>query len=126
MKKHKILIVEDEAIIAMDLKLRLQQQGYEVVPIADSAGNAIIVTKKYNPEVILMDILLKGEKTGIDAAKQIQKEYDIPIIFMTGNIHLLDDLKTESTHPFEILSKPPADWELFDSIEKALKSIIFD
>jgi len=120
MYKTKILIVEDESIIAMDLKLKLEQQGYDVVSIASSADEAVKGAKKHRPELILMDILLKGEKTGIEASEQIQKQMDVLIIYMTGNIHLLDDLKTKDRNYFKVLTKPPAEWKLFDSIEKAL------
>ncbi|MFW6124439.1 MAG: response regulator [Acidobacteriota bacterium] len=120
MDKPKILVVEDESIIAMDLKLKLEQQGYDVVAIASSADDAVQATKKYKPELILMDILLKGEKTGIEASEQIQKQMDIPIICMTGNMHLLDSLNNKNFDFFKVLGKPPSEWELFDSIEKAL------
>jgi len=120
MDKPKILLVEDEAIIAMDLKLKLEQQGYDVVAIASSAEKAVQSAKKHRPELILMDILLKGEKTGIEASKQIQKKHNIPIIYLTGNIHLLGDLKNKDHDYFKVLTKPPSEWELFDTIKQAL------
>ena len=121
MDKPKILLVEDESIIAMDLKVKLEQQGYDVVSTASSADDAVQAAKKYKPELILMDILLKGEKTGIDASKQIQKNHNISIIYLTGNIHLLGDLKNKDHDYFKVLTKPPDEWELLESIEQALK-----
>jgi len=120
MDKPKILIVEDESIIAMDLKMKLEQQGYNVVSTASSADDAVHATKKYKPELILMDILLKGEKTGIEATEQILEKEEIPIIYMTGNIHLLDDLKNKNQDYYKVITKPPSEWELFDTIKQAL------
>ena len=108
MKKMKILIVEDEAIIALDMKLYLECHGYNVCAIATTADEATSLTEEHHPDVILMDILLKGEKTGIDAARTIQKDNKIPIIYMTGNPHLLDEEKRIADYPFWVISKPPS------------------
>lgn len=116
-KNKKILIVEDEAIIAMELKLTLQKKGYDVVHIASSGDQAISYAQKYEPHIILMDILLRGKKTGIDAAREIYINQKIPIIFLTGNAHLLTHERLAETHSL-VLTKPCPEGELFAMLEK--------
>ena len=83
-KKIKILIVEDEVLIAHSLSIELKFVGYEVCNFVASGEEAISETKKHNPDVILMDINLSGEIDGIVAAEKIIEYKNIPIIFMTG------------------------------------------
>jgi CheY-like chemotaxis protein len=89
--KIRVLIVEDEAIIAMDLKYRLRRMGYEVVACADTGEDAIRYARDMHPNLVLMDIQLKGPIDGIQAACQIRKDVDIPVIFTTAQ----NDLATE-------------------------------
>ena len=86
--KPRILIVEDEAIIAACLKNDLLALGYEVLPVALTADNAVALAEEHKPDIILMCILLKGKKTGIDVAQEIEKTRKMPIIFITGNVDL--------------------------------------
>ena len=80
----KILIVEDEAIIALCLKMELKQAGYAVGPAAFTGEEAVIRAAEESPDVILMDIGLAGDINGIEAAQQIRARSNVPIIFMTG------------------------------------------
>lgn len=84
MERIKILIAEDEAIVAQCLKMELESNGYEVCSFVASGEEAIIEVKEKNPDIVLMDINLSGEIDGIDAALKIIKHKYIPIIFMTG------------------------------------------
>jgi CheY-like chemotaxis protein len=90
MKKKKILIVEDETLIALDLKNRFEHYGYHVLPVVGSAAKALESAVKNRPDIILMDVVLKGEKTGIDAACAIVENYAVPILFITGNAKFID------------------------------------
>lgn len=83
MVDSKILIVEDDFIVAIDLKIHLEKMGYHVLDITDNGKDALTKTRK-NPDLILMDINLKGDIDGIDTAQQIHKLYDVPIIYLTG------------------------------------------
>ncbi len=121
MQKVKILIVEDELILAMDLEMRLQSKNFNSIKIVTNGEQAIKSAKSFQPNVILMDIMLPGVMNGIDAAKQILTFNHIPIIYITGNDHLKENAKLLATNPIAILGKPLSDWELFESIEKALK-----
>ncbi|MEI6841177.1 MAG: response regulator, partial [Methanomicrobiales archaeon] len=84
MKPSTILVVEDERIIATDLRGSLQDLGYKVPAIASSGESAIELVEKYHPDLILMDIFLDGEMTGIEAADRINLRHDIPVIFLTA------------------------------------------
>jgi len=114
----RILLVEDEAIIAMGLQLKLSSRGYQVLPVARSADDAVKLNRELHPDIILMDILLSGEQTGIDAARRILAEKQVPIIYITGNEHLLKDMRHVNNHPLEIINKPPSDRQLFSTLEK--------
>ncbi|MCA1758650.1 MAG: response regulator, partial [Bacteroidales bacterium] len=80
--KYKILIVEDEILVATDIQESLESLGYTVQGIADTGLKAIEAVENKLPDLILMDINLKGEMTGIEAAKIISKESDVPIIYL--------------------------------------------
>ncbi|MCP4631777.1 MAG: response regulator, partial [candidate division Zixibacteria bacterium] len=84
MEKAKILIVEDEAIIAMEMENQLQELGYEVTSIVDTGEKAIQKAEEDRPNLILMDIRIKGEMDGIDAAEVIRNRFGIPVIFSTA------------------------------------------
>ncbi len=80
----KVLVVDDEAAITMQLEERLTQMGYDVVATASSGSEAIDVARKYRPDVVLMDIVMPGDIDGIQASEVIRAEMDIPVIFLTG------------------------------------------
>ena len=80
----KILIVEDEYIVATDLKQRLEDIGHEIVGIESDGKSAIKKTVETKPDLILMDITLKGESDGIETAQRIQDIYDVQFIYLSG------------------------------------------
>ncbi|MBT4089321.1 MAG: response regulator, partial [Deltaproteobacteria bacterium] len=84
MEKAKILIVEDEAIIAMEMESQIQGLGYEVTSIVDTGEKAISKAESDKPDLIIMDIRIKGEMDGIDAAEVIRKRFGIPVVFSTA------------------------------------------
>ncbi|NLW77361.1 MAG: response regulator, partial [Methanomicrobiales archaeon] len=84
MTKNRILIVEDEFVTAASLSVVLNDFGFEVVGTVDNGEEAIFSAKELLPDLILMDIILNGEMTGIAAVSTIKEKYDIPIIFLTG------------------------------------------
>jgi len=84
MKPSKILIVEDEALFAMDLGLKLKGKGYVLCEAALRGKKAIEIVEREKPDLVLMDINLKGEISGIDAAREIRLRFGVPVIFMTG------------------------------------------
>ncbi len=82
--KPKILIVEDDEIIRLDLEIQLQELGYVVIGEASSGEDAIARAASLRPDVVLMDIRLSGSLDGIEAARQIQSAHAIPVIYLTA------------------------------------------
>jgi DNA-binding LytR/AlgR family response regulator len=106
MEKTRILIVEDDMIIAANISLQLSNLGYEVTGIETKAEEAIHHALETKPDIILMDIQLKGNSNGIDAAHLIHKYLDIPIIYLTANEDDATFQKAKATHPYAFISKP--------------------
>ncbi|HIE32175.1 MAG TPA: PAS domain S-box protein, partial [Methanosarcinales archaeon] len=120
MERAKILIVEDEAIVSEDLRITITDLGYEVVGRASSADEAVAKAFELKPDLILMDIVLKGDKTGIDASYEIKEKMNIPIIFLTAysDVELIDKALTAKPHAYVV--KPFQAKQLLASIEMAL------
>ena len=119
MENPKILVVEDEIIIAIDLKMRLENLGYHVSDIAVNGKDAINKTGKYNPDLVLMDILLNGEIDGIETAQQIRKLYNIPFIYVTGSYDNTILERAKITEPSGFIKKPFDNTEIQNAIQNA-------
>ncbi len=102
----KILVVEDEVIVAKTIASQLQQLGYAVADTASSGAVAIAKVAETQPDLILMDIVLKGSMDGITAATQIRKEQDIPIIYLTAYADDNTLQRAKVTHPCGYIVKP--------------------
>lgn len=120
MAKERILIVEDEKIIALYLKRRLLDFGYEIIGVIPTGENAIEVAQKEAPDLILMDIMLKGEVDGIDAATQIRHSLDIPVVFLTSYSDPDTLERAKQAEPFGYILKPFKEQELLTTIEIVL------
>ncbi len=120
MLNSKILIVEDEGIVARDIKHRLETLGYDVVGITGNGKDALNITNEQNPDLILMDIMLTGDLDGIETAKQIHDEYNIPFIYLTA--YYDDEIleKASGTQPAGYITKPFNDVGLHAAIQLAL------
>jgi CheY-like chemotaxis protein len=118
-----ILLVEDEAIIALDICLKLRQAGYGIVATAATGEEAAAIALGSRPAVILMDNHLAGRIDGIEAALQIRAGSDVPIIFMTG--YLQDEAFLERVRPVgpvACLDKPIVLGELLKALAEAFKA----
>jgi WD40 repeat protein/CheY-like chemotaxis protein len=116
----KILIVENERLIARDIQQRLQQLGYQIVGIASSYQTALESVTQYLPDLVLMDIRLKGEVDGIAAAAEIRKHFDLPVVFVTAHADEATLEQAKSVQPFGYLVKPIETQNLRTTIEIAL------
>ena len=85
MNNNRIIIIENEQTIAMDMHEILELNGYNVCAIGMSAEDALDMADNYNPDLILMDIILDSEKDGITAVEGIKKKHDIPVVFITAH-----------------------------------------
>jgi len=122
MSKPRVLIVEDEIIIAWDLKRTLERLGNDVVAIASTAATAVDIARSSRPDLILMDIILKGSRTGIDAALEIRRFSDVPIVYLTGNAHLMNDPAILASRAQGVFSKPPSEEHLLQMLASARAS----
>ncbi|MEH2437741.1 MAG: ATP-binding protein [Nostoc sp.] len=116
----RILVVEDEYILALNLQESLESLGYTVLDIADSAQGAIIKATELRPNLILMDIRLRGEIDGIQAAEQIWHNLQIPAIYVTGHSDKSTVERATLTSPFGYILKPIKEQELYVAIQTAL------
>jgi two-component system, response regulator PdtaR len=121
MSKARILIVEDEAITALDEEGTLEELGYEVVGIVDTGEEAIAKANELKPDLVLMDITLKTKMTGTEAAWEIREQFDIPVIFVTakGNKAIYD--AAHYGHVTGYIIKPFDITKLQANIEAALR-----
>ena len=120
MSEVNILIVEDESIIAMDIRLRLLRFGYNVCGIVATGEEAIRKCEEALPDLVLMDIKLKGEMDGIDAASEIRHRFNITVVYLTS---LSDDgtlKRAMTTEPHGYVKKPFEDKELQAAVEEVL------
>ena len=122
MVESKILIVEDEIIIAEDLKQELTKLGYKIIGIATKGKEAIKKIKKTKPDLILMDLTLKGELDGIETAKQINKHHNIPLIYISGYFDHKIIQRAKKTKAYGYLKKPIRPVEIHNKIKIALKA----
>ncbi len=120
MNEAKILIVEDESIIAMETERSLKNLGYEIISIVDNGEKAVRIAGLEKPDFILMDICLKGEMDGIEAANRIRSNSDIPLIFLTAFAEEEKLAQAKMTLPLGYLLKPVQERDLKAAIEIAL------
>jgi len=120
MKASRIMIVEDEAIVRRDIEQMILESGYQVVATASTAKEAINRAGNLKPDLILMDIVLKGSMDGIEAAEQIGKQCDIPIVFLTAYADKKKLRRAEISNTFGYIVKPVNESELSCGIEIAL------
>ncbi len=102
----RILIVEDDMIIAANLSLQLSNLGYEITGIASRGEDAITQAMDNPPDLMLMDINLKGDLNGIETVSTLQKRHDFPIVYLTANSDEATFSKAKETHPYAFISKP--------------------
>lgn len=116
----KVLIVEGEIILAIDLKIRLENLGYYVPGIAVNGKDAIKKTAEKNPDIVLMDILLDGETDGVEVAQQIRKKYNIPIVYLTGSQNYNQVERDKITEQYGYINKPFDNIEIENAIQLAV------
>ncbi|ADN37515.1 response regulator receiver protein [Methanolacinia petrolearia DSM 11571] len=120
MPGSKVLIVEDEVIVAMSIERTLSSFGYDVVGLSTSPEDAIRIAGELKPDLVLMDINLDGEIDGIDAAEKIAQTSDIPVIYLTSYTNEETMRRAIGTNPYGYLTKPVRPKELYTTIETVL------
>ena len=119
MGKISVLVVEDESIVSKDIQYSLKKLGYNVVGVAATGQKAIELCGEKLPDIILMDIMLKGDINGIQASTRIKEVYNIPVIFLTAYADENTLSKAKVTEPYAYIIKPFKEIDLHTSIEMA-------
>jgi DNA-binding LytR/AlgR family response regulator len=119
MSVYRVLVVEDELLVAADIEESLEILGYNVVGSVATGKDAIEMVNKYLPDIILMDIMLKGDMTGIEAATLIKQKHDVPIVYLTANADLATIEKAKFSLPYGYIIKPFNEKDLQTNIELA-------
>lgn len=120
MLKINVLVVEDESIVSKDIQHSLTKLGYQVVGAASTGEKAIELANSEHPDVILMDMMLKGEMNGVEAAEIIRREFKIPIIFLTAYADDATLNKAKIAEPYGYIIKPFKEIDLHTTIEMAI------
>ena len=120
MRKTKILVVEDESIVARDIRNMLVALGYEVTGVVASAKSAVQKAQETMPDIVLMDVMLQGTTTGVEAAEQIYTKFSIPVVYLTAYADSTTVQQAKKTEPFGYIIKPFEERELQTTIEIAL------
>jgi len=118
--KENILIVEDDSLIGTGLKLCLEEFGFHVLPVISAGPEAIQSARENKPDLILMDMTLRGSMNGHEIMTVIRRESSVPVIYLTGGDQYEMDDKVKDTKPCDFLIKPFEDEELVRRINKLI------
>jgi PAS domain S-box-containing protein len=121
--RNRILIIEDEAIVAEDLKVVLEKLGYEVAGVIADGDQAVALAPEANPDMVLMDIALPGALDGIEVALQLRRRHQLPIIFLTAHADEKTLARAKEAEPFGYIIKPFDDQSLRSTLEMALYKV---
>jgi DNA-binding response OmpR family regulator len=116
----RVLIVEDETLIAEELKDRLERFGFSVIGAVDNAEEGIQIATSELPDLVLMDIRLKGEKDGVQAAIEIRRQVDVPVVYLTAYSDRATLDRAKNSEPYGYVLKPFHERELQVTIELAM------
>jgi DNA-binding NarL/FixJ family response regulator len=119
-ERKRILIVEDEPWIALDLEHLIADAGYEIAGLAQDANEALHIAKETRPALVLMDVRLAGERDGIDAASDIFESLGIRSIFVSAHFDRTTRRRAEAAKPYAMLDKPIKPDALIAAVKKAL------
>jgi DNA-binding LytR/AlgR family response regulator len=120
MSKTNILVVEDESIVSKDIQHSLNKLGYNVVGAASTGEKALELARSEHPDIVLMDIMLKGDMNGIETAEIIRNELAVPVVFLTAYADESTLSKAKITEPYGYIIKPFKEIDLHTSIEMAI------
>lgn len=120
MAKVSVLVVEDESIVSKDIQHSLKKLGYMISGSAATGEKAIELAGSERPDIVLMDIMLKGDMSGIEAAQEIKKQFAIPVIFLTAYADESTLSKAKISEPYGYVLKPFKEIDLHTSIEMAI------
>jgi two-component system, response regulator PdtaR len=118
LQPRRILVVEDEVFVRLDIEQELERAGYEVVGSAESATEAILVAERERPDLVLMDVRLVGSRDGIDAALELWRRLQIRCLFVSANLDAVSRNRAAPAEPWGFLPKPFSPAELVAAIQR--------
>lgn len=121
MTKQKIMLVEDEAITALDIKHMLEKNGYEVSAVISTGREAVEKVDEIKPDLILMDIMLMDELDGIQANESIIKKINVPIVYLTASTDPSTINRADKSKHYGYIIKPVSRKDLFSIISTAIQ-----
>jgi CheY-like chemotaxis protein len=119
--KTNIMVVEDEGVVSIDIQNMLRNAGYEIAAVAFRGEDAVKKAAESNPDLVLMDIGLKGELDGIEAARKIRDNLQIPVVFLTGFADEATMARAQEVNPSGFIIKPISEEELKNTLDEILK-----
>jgi CheY-like chemotaxis protein len=122
--KKSVLIVEDEYLIALGLSAQVEDMGLKVCATADSAEGAVAQARAHQPAIVLMDMRLRGDQDGVDAALAIHQDVGSKVIFITGSREQKTIDRISQDHPFATLFKPISDRQLKTTVTEAMRAAL--
>ena len=120
-QKGNIMVVEDEGVVSIDIQNMLRSAGYDIAAVAFRGDEAVKKAEESNPDLVLMDIGLKGELDGIEAAKRIRESFKIPVVFLTGFADEATVNRAREVNPSGFIIKPINEDELKNTLDNILK-----
>lgn len=120
MLKVNVLVVEDESIVSKDIQNTLTKLGYQVIGTASTGEKALSIVQSESPDIVLMDIMLKGDLNGIEVAKIIKAKHNIPVVFLTAYADEATLNKAKLAEPYGYIIKPFKEQDLHATIEMGL------
>lgn len=121
MKSASVLIVEDEYLLAMEIRIALEESGYTVAGIALSGEEAVEQAERERPDLVLMDIKLHGNSDGVEAARRIMERFGTSVIFLTGNVDGSTRERASKVNHSGFIHKPVVEHELLTMLDNVLK-----
>jgi CheY-like chemotaxis protein len=118
--KANIMVVEDEGVVSIDIRNMLKRAGYGIAAVAFQGDEAVAKAEASAPDLVLMDIGLKGEIDGIEAAKRIRDRLQVPVVFLTGFADEVTVAKAQEANPSGFIIKPINEEELKKTLENIL------
>lgn len=123
MAKANIMVVEDEGVVSIDIRNMLKRAGYDIAAVAFQGEEAVKKAEISGPDLVLMDIGLKGEIDGIEAARRIRERFQIPVVFLTGFADDVTVAKAKEVNPSGFIIKPINEEELRNILDEILTNV---
>jgi chemotaxis response regulator CheB len=115
-QSKRVLIVEDEPLIAYDLRTEIEENNHDVVGLCDSASSAVAMAENFRPDVIVMDINLLGHQSGLEAGREIRERFDIGCVYVSATLDRVDPEIWNDIRPIALIRKPYRDEALATAI----------